>query len=151
MRGHPTQRLLLELVEEDSGLRAPTDAADPVGQRQVVSSPFAVPDGTTIGMRITEIDPEVHVVFSNGAFVAAKRARVPIVPVLLEGMGQAWPPGTLVVEGRHELRIAVLGPIERDQIERDAVEQLSALARARIEHARKKPAATAPADTGPAA
>jgi len=38
----------------------------PFGPRQVVSSPFGVPDGTTIGMRITEIDPEVQVVFSNG-------------------------------------------------------------------------------------
>jgi 1-acyl-sn-glycerol-3-phosphate acyltransferase len=57
-----------------------------------------------------DLFPDAMSEFRNGAFVAAKRARVPIVPVLLEGMGQAWRPGTLVVKGRHELRIAADRP-----------------------------------------
>ncbi len=38
----------------------------PLGSRDVFSAPYGLPDGTTIGMRITEIDPEVQIVFSNG-------------------------------------------------------------------------------------
>jgi len=37
-----------------------------LGSRDLAQSPFGVPDGTPIGMRITEIDPEVQIVFSTG-------------------------------------------------------------------------------------
>ncbi len=38
----------------------------PLGPRQVSRAPYGFPDGTPIAMRITEIDPEVQIVFSNG-------------------------------------------------------------------------------------
>ncbi len=36
-----------------------------LGSRNLAQSPFGFPDGTPIGMRITEIDPEVQIVFST--------------------------------------------------------------------------------------
>lgn len=77
--------------------------------------------------------------FRPGAFVLAKRAGVPIVPVLLEGTGQAWRPGTLVVRGTHRIRIAVLPPIEVDTVEAEDADALSERARGMIVDARHVP------------
>ena len=38
----------------------------PLGPRSVTEVPFGFPLGTPLGIRITEIDPEVRIVFSNG-------------------------------------------------------------------------------------
>jgi hypothetical protein len=43
----------------------------PLGPRSLSESPFGFPDGTPIGMRITEIDPEVQIIFSNGSLLGA--------------------------------------------------------------------------------
>lgn len=37
-----------------------------LGPRNVSSSPYGLADGTPVGIRITEIDPEVRIVFSGG-------------------------------------------------------------------------------------
>ena len=49
--------------------------------------------------------------FRPGAFRAAIAARVPVVPVVLSGTGRAWAKGAWVVEGRHEVHVAVLPPV----------------------------------------
>ena len=77
--------------------------------------------------------------FRPGAFVAAQRARVPVVPVLIEGSGDAWSPGAFVVHGTHVIRITVLDPIGADQVAEVPVERLVELARTRIEEARSTP------------
>ena len=70
--------------------------------------------------------------FRPGAFVAAQRAGVPIVPVLLKGASGAWRPGSFAVEGRHEIRIAVLDPIVPADFPA-SVDDLSKLVHARME------------------
>ncbi len=85
-----------------------------------------------------DLFPDTMGDFRSGAFVAAKRAGVPLIPLLLEGMGRAWRPGTMVVHGRHELRIAVLDPIDRRTVEASTVSQLADLARDRIVAARAR-------------
>ncbi len=42
-----------------------------LGSRNLTESPFGFPDGTPIGIRITEIDSEVQIVFSNGLLARA--------------------------------------------------------------------------------
>jgi len=79
--------------------------------------------------------------FRAGAFVAAQRAGVPIVPLLLEGTGTAWRPGTMVVRGRHEIRIVVLPEISAEVVGRESPERLSELARSAILAARQSPTA----------
>ena len=74
--------------------------------------------------------------FRPGAFVAALRAGVPIVPVLLEGAGDAWKPGSFAVEGRHEIRVAILDPIPPAEFGDSSAEDLSDLVRARLLAAR---------------
>ncbi len=83
-----------------------------------------------------------------GAFVAARRAGVPIVPVLLEGSGDAWRPGTLIVRGQHAIRIAVLPPIEAAEVKARDVEALSERVRAALVAARTRAGAVSP---GPSA
>lgn len=43
----------------------------PLGERDVSGAPFGLPTGTTIGMRITEIDPEVQIIWPNGLLAQA--------------------------------------------------------------------------------
>ena len=49
--------------------------------------------------------------FKTGAFEAAQRARVPILPLILEGTGDALPKRGFVLQGRHAIRLRVLEPI----------------------------------------
>lgn len=82
------------------------------GQRALAAAEEAIREGTPVA-----IFPEGRLCadgmgdFKPGAFVLAARTRVPLIPVLLEGTGRAWRPGTVVVHGAHEIRIAVLSPI----------------------------------------
>jgi 1-acyl-sn-glycerol-3-phosphate acyltransferase len=75
--------------------------------------------------------------FRPGAFVLAHRAGVPLVPVLLEGTGRAWRPGTMVVQGRHEIRISVLEPLSEDEVKSAEPDLLSARVRAMLVAARR--------------
>ena len=71
-----------------------------------------------------------------GAFVSALRAGVPVVPVLLEGAGGVWKPGSFAVRGRHEIRVAVLDPIPTTDLGDSSAEDLSELVRRRLLEAR---------------
>ena len=122
-------------VDRSSGRRA----LDAVAGSLAEGSPVAIfPEG--------ELMPDSMGEFRAGAFVAAKRASAPIVPVLLEGTGQAWRPGTLVVQGRHHLRIAVLDTVPVEAVAASTPEELSASVRAMIDGARLAPSHDA-ADT----
>ncbi len=89
--------------DRESGRRA-LDAAE---ESIATGTPVAIfPEG--------RLSPDELGVFKAGAFVLAARARVPIIPVLIEGTGRAWRPGTVVVHGAHEIRISVLDPIRAE-------------------------------------
>jgi len=62
---------------------------------------------------------------------------VPIVPVLIEGTGAAWTPGTVVVHGKHLIRIAVLTPIDADEVADSSVEALTLRTREKLVAARE--------------
>ena len=49
--------------------------------------------------------------FKEGAFLLAQRMRVPLLPILLEGTGDALPKKGFVLQGRHAIRIRVLDEI----------------------------------------
>ena len=49
--------------------------------------------------------------FRTGAFEVAQRARVPLLPIVLEGTGDALPKRGFVLQGRHPIRVRVLDPI----------------------------------------
>lgn len=49
--------------------------------------------------------------FRLGAFRAALATGAPVVPVVLAGTGRAWAPRTVLVEGRHRIRIRILPPV----------------------------------------
>lgn len=49
--------------------------------------------------------------FKLGAFVLAQRARVPILPIVVEGTGDALPKRGFVLQGKHPIRIRVLDEI----------------------------------------
>lgn len=107
-------------------------ALEEAGRALAEGSPVVVfPEG--------ELSPDGMATFRPGAFVAAKRSGVPIVPVLLEGAGQAWRPGTMVVRGTHEIRIAVLPLIDADTVAAESPDTLSGLARRAIHDARRYP------------
>ena len=54
--------------------------------------------------------------FKPGAFALAQRMAVPLLPIVLEGTGNALPKRGFVLQGRHEIRIRVLEEISRDAI-----------------------------------
>ncbi len=49
--------------------------------------------------------------FKPGAFQIARTARVPLLPIVLEGTGSALPKRGFVLRGRHDIRIRVLDEI----------------------------------------
>ena len=49
--------------------------------------------------------------FKPGAFQIAQSARVPLLPIVLEGTGNALPKRGFVLQGRHDIRIRVLDEI----------------------------------------
>src|SRR5438132_6330612 len=49
--------------------------------------------------------------FKPGAFVLAQRARVPLLPIVVEGTARALPKHGFVLRGRHAIRIRVLDEI----------------------------------------
>jgi 1-acyl-sn-glycerol-3-phosphate acyltransferase len=107
------------------------------GRAALEAAAEALAEGTPVAVFPEgRLAPDVMSEFRPGAFVAAHRAGVPIVPVLLEGTGTAWRPGTMVVEGRHEIRIAILPPISSEVIEGTEPGLLSEIARRQIDQAR---------------
>ncbi len=122
------QHIRVEPGNRESGRAALEEAARALDE----GTPVVVfPEG--------ELSPDEMADFRPGAFVAAKRAGVPIVPVLLEGAGQAWRPGTLVVRGAHVIRIAVQPPIDVHGVDEPDADALSERTRQVMLDARRSP------------
>ena len=68
--------------------------------------------------------------FKLGAFELAQRARVPILPLVLEGTGSALPKRGFVLQGRHPISVRVLDPIPYASFAETPVEELCASVRA---------------------
>jgi 1-acyl-sn-glycerol-3-phosphate acyltransferase len=49
--------------------------------------------------------------FKPGAFELARRARVPLLPIVIEGTDDALPKRGFVLQGRHRIRVRVLDEI----------------------------------------
>lgn len=94
----------------------------PVGRRTAPGGPVeaaceALSAGTNVAVFPEGEYGEGEVgVLRRGAFVAARQAGVPIVPVRLRGSGAAWRPGTLLVQGRNDVRIEVLEPMSAETV-----------------------------------
>jgi len=52
--------------------------------------------------------------FKTGAFELALRCRVPLLPLLIEGSGDALPKRGIVLRGRHRIRVRILPPLAYD-------------------------------------
>jgi len=64
--------------------------------------------------------------FKHGAFTLAQAARVPILPIVLEGTANALPKHGFVLRGHHDIRIRVLDEIPRERIVGRSVEDVIA-------------------------
>ncbi|HWP66882.1 MAG TPA: lysophospholipid acyltransferase family protein [Candidatus Limnocylindria bacterium] len=49
--------------------------------------------------------------FKHGAFTLARRAGVPILPIVIEGTAHALPKHGFVLRGRHAIRVRILDPV----------------------------------------
>jgi len=63
--------------------------------------------------------------FKPGAFVLAQRARVPLLPIIVEGTSRALPKHGFVLRGRHAIRIRVLDEIAFASFAEKPIEQLA--------------------------
>jgi 1-acyl-sn-glycerol-3-phosphate acyltransferase len=68
--------------------------------------------------------------FKQGAFSLAKRAGVSILPIVIEGTGNALPRRGFVFAGRHSFRMRVLPPIPYDSFATASVADLTTRVRA---------------------
>jgi len=115
----------VKVGDRESGHRALEEAVRALAE----GSPVAIfPEG--------RYDEGVLNEFRPGAFVTAKRTGAAIVPVLIEGSGRAWRPGTLVVHGRHTIRLVVSRPITAEIVEAETVEELIERTRKQLEVSR---------------
>ena len=64
--------------------------------------------------------------FKSGAFELAQQARVPIVPIILTGSGDALPKRGFVLRGRSEIRLRVLEPIPWSEFRDEPTDALTA-------------------------
>jgi 1-acyl-sn-glycerol-3-phosphate acyltransferase len=70
--------------------------------------------------------------FKHGAFTLAQRAKVPLLPIVVEGTAHALPKHGFVLRGRHAIRIRVLDEIPVDRVLAGSVDELTAHVRARF-------------------
>src|SRR5438093_2183698 len=63
--------------------------------------------------------------FKAGAFVLAQRARVPLLPIVVEGTACALPKHGFVLRGRHAIRIRVLDEIAFASFAEKPIDQLA--------------------------
>jgi 1-acyl-sn-glycerol-3-phosphate acyltransferase len=63
--------------------------------------------------------------FKHGAFTLAKRARVPLLPIVVQGTAEALPKHGFVLRGRHAIRIRVLDEIPWESFADLTVEALT--------------------------
>ena len=82
------------------------------------NSIFIFPEGTR--SRTGALKP-----FKPGAFILAKKMKVPILPVVISGTQAALPKHSLNFHGRQQIRIRVLAPISMQQVAAMSVDDLS--------------------------
>jgi 1-acyl-sn-glycerol-3-phosphate acyltransferase len=70
--------------------------------------------------------------FKPGAFSLAQRMDVPLLPILIEGTGNALPKRGFVLQGRHEIRIRVLEAIPPQSFAGLSTEELTERVRDRF-------------------
>ena len=63
--------------------------------------------------------------FKHGAFTLAQRARVPLLPLVVEGTANALPKRGFVLQGRHRIRVRVLAEIPYARFADQTVEALT--------------------------
>ena len=63
--------------------------------------------------------------FKHGAFTLAQRARVPLLPLVVQGTANALPKRGFVLQGRHRIRVRVLPEIPYAQFAGTSVEELT--------------------------
>jgi len=63
--------------------------------------------------------------FKSGAFLLAKTAGRPILPIVVEGTASALPKRGFVLQGRHRIRIAILDPIPPESFASESPEDLA--------------------------
>jgi len=77
--------------------------------------------------------------FKTGAFTLAKDAGRPILPIVVHGTASALPKRGVILQGRHQILIEVLDPIDCDSFAEEAVEDLTVRVRELIrEHLEKE-------------
>jgi len=89
------------------------------------SSVFFFPEGTR--SRDGHMRP-----FKTGAFVIAKKMKVPILPIAINGSKDALPKHSLNFHGRHPMRIEVLDEIPYAEFQHLSIEEIATLTRQRI-------------------
>ena len=68
--------------------------------------------------------------FKHGAFTLARKAKVPLLPIVVEGTAYALPKHGFVLRGHHAIRIRVLDEMPVDQVLEGSVEDLMSRTRA---------------------
>jgi 1-acyl-sn-glycerol-3-phosphate acyltransferase len=63
--------------------------------------------------------------FKHGAFTLAQRARVPLLPIVIEGTARALPKRGFILQGRHAISVRVLDEIPYASFANLPVEQLT--------------------------
>lgn len=67
--------------------------------------------------------------FKQGAFILAKKTKLPILPIVINGTGRALPKGSLNFHGRHKITVRVLDEIAYDDFADTSAEDLAAMVR----------------------
>lgn len=63
--------------------------------------------------------------FKHGAFTLARRAGVPILPIVIEGTGNALPKAGFVLQGRHPITVRVLDEIPPEDFPEGKIDHLA--------------------------
>ena len=70
--------------------------------------------------------------FKPGAFIIARKMKIPILPIAINGSKNALPKHSINFHGRHNMRIQVLDEIPFADFEKLSIEETAALVRERI-------------------
>ena len=77
--------------------------------------------------------------FKPGAFILAKKARVPILPVIINNTRDALPKYSLRIQGKHCMKVQVLDEIPVSAFEHLEVDEISAMVKNKIASHLKEP------------
>ena len=67
--------------------------------------------------------------FKPGAFILAKKLKLPILPVAITGTREALPKHSLIIRGRHDIRLRVLDEVPYEKFAGISVEETSLMIR----------------------